>query len=303
MRRLRTAVATAAVLLIPTLAACGNSDKASQENVDPAAVIRKAAEQSGADSFSFTMAGTDSGEKFTLEGEYQGGANPALHMKSDDAPAEEGGAFESIQIGDDEYSKFADGGEMFPSGKWVRSDATDDQGSFDFRDYFTALLAAADVTDLGPTDVEGTSTRHYSASITVAELKAATVDEAIRKDLLEDLEQETDGTQDLEAWIDEDFQIRRFAIAGERKGGERDGGGVWDTTMTLRDFDKDFHITAPPAAEVIDSDSPDYMSPVAPSAAQPDDKCRKAMQKQLEKQMNSGGPSGSGDVTLPAACR
>lgn len=300
MRRLRTVLAAATVLLSPGLVACGDSESVSQEDLDPAAVIRQAAQESRASSFSFTMAGIQSGERASFEGEYQGGAVEAVHLRSIDE-----GGFEFLQIGLDGYFKVTDGGEMFPSGKWVKSPQDEaDSGTGDLRDYFGALLAAGSVTDLGPEDVEGVGTRHYTGTVTVAALKAADLEERIRRDLLDDLRREKDGAADIEAWIDDEFQVRKFGMSGEYKKDAFNEAGPYEFTMTLRDFGKDFDIAAPPASEVMDMDA----EPFDPGNYEPegdgrfsDPKCQKAIERQFERMAE--GNDQSAVPVLPKACR
>src|SRR5690606_626683 len=63
------ALGGAAVLGV--LAGCGSSANVSQEDLDPAAVIRQAAERSGTASFAFTMDQTMSGERVVADGAYE----------------------------------------------------------------------------------------------------------------------------------------------------------------------------------------------------------------------------------------
>jgi hypothetical protein len=73
----------------------------------------------------------------------------------------------------------------------------------------------------------------------------------------------------VEAWIDEDFQIRRYV----EKGTDSDGADA--ATVTLRDFGDDIRVTAPPAAEV--AELPDFTDPKAIK------KYEKQMRKEMEK--------------------
>lgn len=291
------ALGVAAVLGL--LAGCENSASVSQADLDPAAVIRQAAERSSAASFGFTMEQTLFGEQFVAEGEYQGGTVVAMQFRSHD------GEFAMISIGSDTYTQFADGGDLFPSGTWSKSrEGEDEVSQMDPRQYFGALLAAGSVDELGPADVEGVPTRQYVGAITVADLQAATVDEAIRESLLDNLKREKDGSAHIRAWIDENFQIRRFQMEGEQKADDFNSAGYYAFTATLRDFGRDFRITAPPASEVVDADAGPGGRPAefAPEGNFGDAKCQKAMERQLTRYNENPEQSPAGS-NLPKACR
>lgn len=284
--------------VLGALAGCGNSARVSQEDLDPAAVIRQAAERSGAASFGFTIDQTMSGERSVADGEYEGGPVPAMQFRSSD------GKFAMISIGADSYVHVTDGGGLFPAGRWSKS-SEDDPGETDLRKFFTALLAAGSVDDLGPEHVEGVPTRHYAGTITVADLQAASMDDELRQSLLEDVQLEKDGATDIQAWIDQDFQIRRFSLAGEYKGGDWNPVGAHSFTVTLRDFGKDFDITAPPTAEVVDSaDVPlELPDEFGPKGNLDDPKCQKAVRKQWTRYAEHPTASPDGPAVLPKACR
>lgn len=252
----RLAGLVAALALLTPLAACGNSGgEVAQDDLSPAAVIRQAASQSGASSFRFVMDVQQGENTMRGSGEYQGGATPALRQVMEMPGL---GSSEFLVIGRQSWMKFSvDGGSgagmglLFPAGKWIAADADEEFGmsadELDFRSFLQSLFAAADVREVGEEDVDGLSTRHYVGTVTAAAVRASTeIDEDIKKALAEELAAAEGDKAEIEAWIDRDFQVRKFAQRGT------DSDGDYRMTMTLSGFGDPLNIVPPAKKDVAD---------------------------------------------------
>ena len=259
MSRLRTVLA--GVVLTCGVAACGDSGgEQAWDDLSPAAVIRQAASQSGADSFRFVMEATQGPELFRGRGEFQGGATPALHQVME-MPGF--GSTDFLVVGDRSWMKYGGGaggsgpglGRLFPAGKWIALDpaeagmAADD---LDFRSFLQSLFAVADVRQVGEADVDAVPTRHYAGTVTAAAvLGNPDIDEEIRKGLAEELRAAEGEKVEIEVWIDRDFRIRKFAQNGT------DDDGNYRMTMALSDFGAAVQIAEPAKRDVVDQRSLD----------------------------------------------
>lgn len=241
-----------ALVLLTPLAACGNSGgEVAQDDLSPSAVMRQAAAHAGSSTFTFTMEFTQGKHVARGSGEYQGGATPALHQVFE---AYEGlGTSEFLVIGERAWSRSGDGGMLgvFPAGKWLEfSSGKDDEFSgsdeLDFRVFVQTLFAAADVEELGEEAVEGVPTRHFSGTVTAAAVKASPdIDPEIKESLAGELEGSEANEAKIEAWVDREFQIRKFAQTSA------DDSGPYRMTMTLNNFGQPVSIAAPPKSEVL----------------------------------------------------
>ncbi len=302
MRTPGRALPSIAVVLL-ALSACGEGDAVSQDDLSPAAVVRQATQTTQAQSVRYSMDVKSDSGPMSGSGEYQAGPPAAGRMTITMSEPEFGnGTYEMIAIGPDQWFRMrndAAAAAVMPfldTDQWIKIPAgemEEDEAlapdDFDVRSQLQLLLAAADVKEVGAEEIDGVRTRHYSGTVTVAAVAAATeIPEDVRDELVDTLNDNKGDTAQVEAWIDDDFQIRRYVERGT------DSDGAYDATVTLRDFGADIRVTAPAAAEV--TQLPDFTDPQA--IKKYEKQMRKEMeklygkdwQKELKKQFEDGAP-------------
>ena len=102
---------------------------------------------------------------------------------------------------------------------------------------------SGDVESLGPKEVRGVDTEGYRLSIDLRRV-IEEAPAAHREALLEELESETQKTQPVEIWIDEDGFARRLFLADEEE----------EVTVDFYDFGVEVDVEAPPADQVESAD-------------------------------------------------
>lgn len=193
---------------------------------------------------------------------FEGGMGP------DDALPEGAGVMEMVVDGDIVYVKSPLFSMMGDSDKpWIKVDARElgsgDVGlggsaTADPAAFLDFLEGAGTVEEVGTEEIRGVPTTHLEAEIDFAKLlaEAGGDQKAEMEQQLEGLGADLESFDSLpvEAWVDEDGYVRKFAMTFDFGQALKPSDDMGDMTMTmtieLYDFDEPVDIEIPPASQV-----------------------------------------------------
>lgn len=273
-------VATSATLaVLAVLAGCGGGggEGATTEAMTPtAAMERVASSVKSVETSSYTFEMGGAGLSMKGHGAFRTKPEPAMQMVFDSVSmgggsmgglglGNMGGGMEQRIIGDTLYMRGGMLGMLGGGGdKWIKISFGEmsEASGLDIRSMMTqatqanpqaqlqALLAAGDVKSVGSETIDGVKTTHYTGEVDVTDLaENARIDADTRDELEKSYAAAKMGATQLDVWIDESFQARRFMSTSDTP--------VGDVTMTMNftDYGKAVEISAPPAAETVDMSS------------------------------------------------
>jgi hypothetical protein len=273
MRKFRAARVACGAVVVAAVAGCGAGGGSADELTPAAAMERAAAAVADVESgkFSVEVAGRQGGSaaepvKVRASGAFSASPEPAMSLAFDELDL--GGA-DGLDVDGLQEIVFADKGLFLrgsmlgmDAGKWMKlpfgdlmGDTGDDMfgallsGGSDPREQLEMLLGAGEVRKVGVETVDGTQTTHYAGELTRDELVAAAdVSDAIRESMKSSLDDGGIGAIDLDLWVDEDYLARKFAVRVPGKNGDE-----LRFTLSFSDLGAPVSITAPPAADVMDT--------------------------------------------------
>lgn len=271
----RTAARTAGAAVVGatlaiSLAACGDqSGNGSDETVKLSAnaVLVKASQRTAqTDSFRANLTVTDpSAGGSTIRASGQIRLRPTLAFSatldeiSNDGRRLPVAGSQAILIGDTLYAKVRGmAGHFISNGKpWIKVDLrqASSRAGLDFNqladtvqrvnpaDLTKMFTASSDVRKVGQEKIDGTSTTHYTGSVTVREAMAKL--DATTRQRVEKWNPDPNAKLHFDLWVDGDGLPRKLDTSGA-KNGHRDA----KITVTYHDYGKKVRVSAPPADQV-----------------------------------------------------
>lgn len=258
-RRLLAAVLTIVAL---TAAACGGSasgvlDLPADEVL--ATAVERSGEYDTARLRIRTVTSTPQGE-LTMVGEGAGGAAAAVFTATMQGPAFEGGVPVEMEV------RLVDGtiyqrSEVFSEAlgtdaEWISIDvdaAVPGLGAiiqqarqYDPTQSLSYLQDLARVSEVGPETVNGVSTKHYTAVMTMrAAFESAAVDDATMQQYVDLTGVDLDADVPMEVWIDDQGLVRRTRVQVTTDAFST------DTTTDILEYGVTVDVTSPPADETV----------------------------------------------------